>query len=78
MKQAIKKFRSAISNREREAARKEVMDALAALEKARREAGLSPKSPLETLRSHLRLVSLAAAVLRPHRSHFVVSRVLST
>jgi hypothetical protein len=45
LKQAIKKFKSAINNREREAARKEVMDALAALEKARREAGLSPKSP---------------------------------
>jgi len=45
LKQAIKKFRSAINNRERDAARKEVMDALAALEKARREAGLSPKSP---------------------------------
>lgn len=45
LKQAIKKFRSAINNREREAARKEVMDALAALEKARVEAGLPPKSP---------------------------------
>lgn len=45
LKQAIKKFRSAINNREREAARKEVMDALAALEKARRDAGLPPKSP---------------------------------
>ena len=45
LKQAIKKFRSAINNREREAARKEVMEALAALEKARRDAGLSPKSP---------------------------------
>ena len=45
LKQAIKKFKSAINNREREAARKEVMDALAALEKARREAGLSAKLP---------------------------------
>jgi hypothetical protein len=45
LKQAIKKFRSAINNREREAARREVMDALAALEKARRDAGLPPKSP---------------------------------
>src|SRR5688572_15205012 len=45
LKAAIKKFRSAINNREREAARKEVMEALAALEKARREAGLSSKSP---------------------------------
>jgi hypothetical protein len=42
LKQAIKKFRSAINNREREAARKEVMEALAALEKARLAAG-SPK-----------------------------------
>jgi hypothetical protein len=45
LKQAIRKFQGAISDREREAARKEVMDALAALEKARREAGLSPKGP---------------------------------
>lgn len=45
LKEAIKKFRSAINNHEREAARKEVMDALAALEKARREAGLSTKEP---------------------------------
>jgi hypothetical protein len=43
LKQAIKKFRSALNEREREAARKEVLDALAALEKARREAGLNPK-----------------------------------
>jgi hypothetical protein len=43
LKQAIKKFKSAINNREREAARKEVMDALAALEKARLAAGLAPK-----------------------------------
>ena len=43
LKQAIKKFRSALTDREREAARKEVMEALAALEKARREAGLSSK-----------------------------------
>ena len=45
LKQAIKKFKSAISNREREAARKEVMEALAALEKARREGGLITRSP---------------------------------
>jgi hypothetical protein len=45
LKAAIKKFRSAINNREREAARKEVEEALAALEKARRDAGLAPKSP---------------------------------
>lgn len=45
LKQAIRKYRSAINNRERAAARKEVDEALAALEKARREAGLSPKSP---------------------------------
>jgi hypothetical protein len=43
LKQAIKKFQSAISERERDAARKEVMDALAALERARRDAGLPPK-----------------------------------
>lgn len=40
LKQAIRKYRDATEDREREAARKEVMDALAALEKARREAGL--------------------------------------
>ena len=45
LKAAIKKYRSAINNREREAARKEVMEALAALEKVRRDAGLSSKSP---------------------------------
>jgi hypothetical protein len=45
LKEAIKKFRSASETREREAARKEVMDALAALEKARREAGLTSKVP---------------------------------
>ena len=43
LKQAIKKFQSAMSSREKEAARKEVMDALAALEEARRRAGLPPK-----------------------------------
>ena len=43
LKSAIKKFQSALTDREREAARKEVMDALAALERARREAGLPPK-----------------------------------
>ena len=40
LKQAIRKYRDATEEREREAARKEVMDALAALEKARRDAGL--------------------------------------
>lgn len=44
LKQAIKKFQNAMSNREKEAARKEVMDALVALEEARRKAGLSPKA----------------------------------
>ena len=43
LKQAIHKFRSATSDHEREAARKEVMDALVALERARRDAGLPPK-----------------------------------
>ena len=43
LKQAIRKFRDAREEREREAARKEVMEALAALEKARREAGLPEK-----------------------------------
>jgi hypothetical protein len=43
LKQAIKKYQGALSNHEREAARKEVLDALAALEKARRDAGLPPK-----------------------------------
>ena len=42
LKTAIKKFQSAKSENEREAARKEVLDALADLEKARREAGLPP------------------------------------
>ena len=43
LKSAIKKFQTALTDREREAARKEVMDALAALERARRDAGLPPK-----------------------------------
>ena len=43
LKQAIHKFRDAKQDRERDAARKEVLDALAALEKARREAGLPDK-----------------------------------
>jgi hypothetical protein len=43
LKSAIKKFQSALTDREREAARREVMDALAALERARRDAGLPPK-----------------------------------
>jgi hypothetical protein len=43
LKQAIQKFRSALNTHEREAARKEVEDALAALEKARAAAGLPPK-----------------------------------
>jgi hypothetical protein len=43
LKQALRKFRDAREEHEREAARKEVMEALEALEKARREAGLSDK-----------------------------------
>jgi hypothetical protein len=43
LKTAIRKFKDARDDREREAARKEVMDALAALEKARRAAGLPDK-----------------------------------
>jgi len=43
LKQAIQKFRSALTNREREAARKEVVEALADLERARVAAGLPPK-----------------------------------
>jgi hypothetical protein len=45
LKQAIRKFRSAFTEHEREAARKEVLDALADLERARAAAGLPPKSP---------------------------------
>src|SRR4051812_42173175 len=41
LKSAIRKFQAALNDREREAARKEVLEALAELEKARREAGLS-------------------------------------
>jgi hypothetical protein len=40
LKQALRKFQNAREEHEREAARKEVMEALEALEKARREAGL--------------------------------------
>src|SRR5438067_13376580 len=43
LKQALRKFHEAREEHEREAARKEVMQALEALEKARREAGLSDK-----------------------------------
>jgi len=43
LKQALRKYHDAKEEREREAARKEVMDALTALEKARREAGLPEK-----------------------------------
>ena len=43
LKTAIQKFRSALTSHEREAARKEVMDALADLERARAAAGLPPK-----------------------------------
>ena len=42
LKQAISKFRSALTDRERDAARKEVMEAVESLEKARRDAGLPP------------------------------------
>jgi len=45
LKQAIQKFRSALNTRERDAARKEVVEALADLERARVAAGLPPKSP---------------------------------
>jgi hypothetical protein len=44
LKQAIKKFQNAMSNREKEAARKEVMAALVELEEARRNAA-ALKSP---------------------------------
>lgn len=40
LKSAIRKYKDAKDAREQEAARKEVMDALAALEKARRDAGI--------------------------------------
>jgi len=43
LKAAIRKFQDAKEDHEREAARKEVLDALAALEKARRAAGLPDK-----------------------------------
>jgi hypothetical protein len=43
LKSAIKHFQEATSDREREAARKEVLEALADLERARRQAGLSDK-----------------------------------
>jgi hypothetical protein len=43
LKQALRKFQGAREAHEREAARKEVMEALEALEKARREAGLPQK-----------------------------------
>ncbi len=43
LKQALRKFQDAREEHEREAARKEVMEALEALEKARREAGLPDK-----------------------------------
>jgi len=42
LKTAINKFRSALTERERETARKEVEEALAALERARAAAGLPP------------------------------------
>jgi len=43
LQKAIHKFETAKQDREREAARKEVQDALAELEKARAKAGLPPK-----------------------------------
>ena len=43
LKSAIRHFKEATSDREREAARKEVLEALADLERARRQAGLSDK-----------------------------------
>jgi hypothetical protein len=44
LNQAIKKFRSALTEHERDAARKEVLEALADLERARAAAGLPPTS----------------------------------
>jgi len=43
LQKAIHKFEEAKADRDREAARKEVRDALAELEKARIKAGLPPK-----------------------------------
>jgi hypothetical protein len=43
LKAAINKFRSALTDHERNAARKEVIDALADLERARAAAGLPPR-----------------------------------
>ena len=43
LKSAISHFRDAKSDHQRDAARKEVLDALAALERARKEAGVSDK-----------------------------------
>ena len=43
LQQAIHRYKEAKSEREREAARKEVLDALAELEQARARAGLPPK-----------------------------------
>jgi hypothetical protein len=43
LQKAIHKFEEAKQERERDAARREVMDALAALQEARRNAGLPPK-----------------------------------
>lgn len=43
LKSAIKKFQGAKGDHDREAARKEVLEALASLERARRAAGLDPK-----------------------------------
>ena len=43
LQKAIHKYEDAKKEREREAARREVMDALAALQEARRKAGLPPK-----------------------------------
>jgi hypothetical protein len=43
LRQAISKFKSALTDRERDAARKEVVEALEALERARRQAGLPPR-----------------------------------
>jgi hypothetical protein len=43
LQKAIRKFEEAREDRARESARREVLDALSALQEARRKAGLAPK-----------------------------------